>query len=440
MHVNKLVKIIAIVITLTICQTKSLHGNNTFELSSNGKVEEIEPFLVWRVPIGCDYSGFFVEVLNFLIGLDNITNNDKSNILHLDIGGCSNEFLETLEKREAILIKRLQKNYIERYENPTLQNPDWTNTILIHHKLPQTPFSTFNISNRPKVVIGRVMIESNILTGNEIEYLNNVDYIWVPTSWHEQIYLKYFPPDKLFVINEPMSFRHFLSTRSENIVPSVIASPVPTTFRFLSVFKYEHRKGPDILLNSYWDAFTKGVDDVELIIRSYVPKWLPGTKNLQKIFEKLAKEKFQKSLEELPKVRWVKNSLSRKEMFDLYKSASAFILTTRGEGWCLPCVEAMSMGLPIIVTNYSGPTEYLNKTYSYPILTYEENYNDGTAEPNSSECSELMKHLYNNQLEAKEKGRLAAEYVEEYLSPNIIAKKVLNKVKEYAFERRKAFG
>ena len=103
------------------------------------------------------------------------------------------------------------------------------------------------------------------------------------------------------------------------------------TYRFLSVFKYEHRKGGDILLNSYWNAFTLK-DDVELIIRSYRPSWLPGTKNLENIFKSIAKQNFGKLLSELPKVTWVKEELNRKEMFNLYKSASAFVLPTRGEG------------------------------------------------------------------------------------------------------------
>ena len=104
------------------------------------------------------------------------------------------------------------------------------------------------------------MIESNILPRNEIQYLkNDIDYIWVPTSWHENIYVNHgINKNKLFVVNEPMSFKQF-ETKTNS-----------ATYRFLSVFKYEHRKGGDILLNSYWNAFTLK-DDVELVIRSYCP-------------------------------------------------------------------------------------------------------------------------------------------------------------------------
>jgi glycosyltransferase involved in cell wall biosynthesis len=52
-------------------------------------------------------------------------------------------------------------------------------------------------------------------------------------------------------------------------------------------------------------------------------------------------------------------------MRDLYSLADAFVLPTRGEGWGIPVAEAMAMGLPVIVTNYSGPTEYANEENAY---------------------------------------------------------------------------
>lgn len=41
----------------------------------------------------------------------------------------------------------------------------------------------------------------------------------------------------------------------------------------------------------------------------------------------------------------------------LYLAADAFVLPSRGEGWGRPHTEAMAMELPIIATNWSGPTE-----------------------------------------------------------------------------------
>ena len=63
----------------------------------------------------------------------------------------------------------------------------------------------------------------------------------------------------------------------------------------------------------------------------------------------------------------VQRELSREELRWLYAASDAFVLPTRGEGWCLPAMEAMSMALPVILTNASGTTEYLTRKNSLPL-------------------------------------------------------------------------
>ena len=62
------------------------------------------------------------------------------------------------------------------------------------------------------------------------------------------------------------------------------------------------------------------------------------------------------------KVRVLAQWMSREDMRSLYNQADAFVLATRGEGWGLPIMEAMSMALPVLVTDCSGVTEYASET------------------------------------------------------------------------------
>ena len=50
-----------------------------------------------------------------------------------------------------------------------------------------------------------------------------------------------------------------------------------------------------------------------------------------------------------------------------YRGADAFVLASHGEGWGRPALEAMAMGLPSIVTNWSGPTEFINEKVALPL-------------------------------------------------------------------------
>ena len=45
------------------------------------------------------------------------------------------------------------------------------------------------------------------------------------------------------------------------------------------------------------------------------------------------------------------------DMPAMYANADAFVLPTYGEGWGLPTMEAMSMALPVISTDWGGSTE-----------------------------------------------------------------------------------
>jgi glycosyltransferase involved in cell wall biosynthesis len=166
-------------------------------------------------------------------------------------------------------------------------------------------------------------------------------------------------------------------------------------FQLLSVFKWEHRKGWDVLLDAYWTAFEVH-DDVVLRLRTYIPSFSRKQlgDNVTAHIEDRARKVFGKELSELPQVIWERGvnveaglaepglsgqetkgsgdevdehsresmahatksemhlkferALTREEMRDLLASADAFVLPTRGEGWGLPIAEAMSMGLPTI--------------------------------------------------------------------------------------------
>ena len=41
--------------------------------------------------------------------------------------------------------------------------------------------------------------------------------------------------------------------------------------------------------------------------------------------------------------------------------------TFLGEGWGLPIIEAMAMGLPTIATNWSGQVDFMRADNAYPL-------------------------------------------------------------------------
>jgi glycosyltransferase involved in cell wall biosynthesis len=80
----------------------------------------------------------------------------------------------------------------------------------------------------------------------------------------------------------------------------------------------------------------------------------------------------------------------------------------QGEGWGLPVVEAMSMELPVIVTDYSGPAAYLTEQNAYPLRYRPPSASTGgQVTPDSAHLRELMRRVTIHREEAVARGRVA---------------------------------
>ena len=301
------------------------------------------------------------------------------------------------------------------YQNQTVRRRD-INTILIGRFMVE----------RDRLVGGISLDEYSVLTCSTM-----VDEIWVPTPWHKGVFgtlLKLFGyerPPPIEVIPEAVNTDVFSPLVYANRPDLPISQPcmelLDRPFVFLSIFKWEHRKGWDILLNSYWNAFSV-TDNVVLKLRTYVPRTERGTRDINYRLEAYAQHKFNKSKSEVARVEWVSvadeaiargnatgpyednvnqrvggaaGDFSRMDVRDLYASADAFVLPTRGEGWGLPIAEAMAMALPVLITNFSGPTAYANTDNAYliPVVSEDARDSSGFAVPDGDALVSLMRQL-----------------------------------------------
>jgi glycosyltransferase involved in cell wall biosynthesis len=96
-----------------------------------------------------------------------------------------------------------------------------------------------------------------------------------------------------------------------------------------------------------------------------------------------------------------------------------------GEGWCLPVAEAMSMEMPVIVSNFSGPTAYANDSNAYLIpvsLT-----SDGYADPDVVVLTQLFREVYANRSDATIKGKSARKTMQS-ISPESVVSSITSRL------------
>ena len=130
-------------------------------------------------------------------------------------------------------------------------------------------------------------------------------------------------------------------------------APLEECFRFLAVGKFETRKSYEELLAAFHLAFADR-PDVRLQLR------------LHNVFDPTYRERLQALDIHGPgeRVLLVEGSeggvmLSPEGMADVYRSSHCFVFPSKGEGWGLPLIEAISCGTPFIATHHSGPLQYL---------------------------------------------------------------------------------
>ena len=108
------------------------------------------------------------------------------------------------------------------------------------------------------------------------------------------------------------------------------------------------RKGVDILLEAWAEAFGPD-DDVQLVIKDFgTTSHYRNQTHGPAVLEYAARD-------DVARIVYMDEDMSLDELAALYRACDVFVTPYRGEGFCLPALEAMACGLPVIHTGI-GPT------------------------------------------------------------------------------------
>lgn len=272
----------------------------------------------------------------------------------------------------------------------------------------------------------------------------NYDYIFVNCYWETTKIPKYWFPninlvDGVFAPSE-MNAKAY---RDSGVVPPVFVVPngvdtedfnldggmlplagTDDTFNFLSVFHWQHRKAPEILLRAYWSEFTKE-DNVAFIIKTY---WHNSYEHRRQIIETIQQYKARLGFDDdTAPIYLTQSLLSEDDLKKFYRLGDVFVLPSRGEGVGLPFLEAMASGLPVISTAWGGQMDFLNEDNAYLVdytlepptarfdraisFQYPEVFKSDMlwAEPHISSLQEKMREAYTWQEINKSKAEEAVE-------------------------------
>lgn len=198
-------------------------------------------------------------------------------------------------------------------------------------------------------------IEAASVPDQIVNVCNAYNEVWVTSDFCKEVLVKHGVKKPVYVFAPGVQVELY----NEKATPHVFR-PSLRPFVFCSVFGWSYRKGYDALLKAYLKEFT-GDDPVSLLIVSRYQYATERSGIIKDEIDKFIKQYGGKNPAHIARCRRV---IPEYEMPRLYRACNAFVLPTRGEGFGLPYCEASLCGLPVIATNHSAQTMFLNEENS----------------------------------------------------------------------------
>jgi glycosyltransferase involved in cell wall biosynthesis len=240
-----------------------------------------------------------------------------------------------------------------------------------------------------------------------------VNELWAPTRFIESM-LKTYAPDNIAIQHVP------LPIVAPRIDDSLTRPRWNLDGRYMFLFVFDlmsvmKRKNPLGLISAYTKAFSQH-DGAQLVIKT-----MNGDKRPDDLQELLSAASVRSD------VKIFNDVFTRVETSTLISLADCYVSLHRSEGLGLTLSEAMSLGKPVIATNYSGNADFMTEQNSFllpwsrvPVGAGAGGYDPTAtwAEPDEDAAIAAMRFVFKNQQEARIRGARAREDVLGGYSPS----------------------
>lgn len=286
--------------------------------------------------------------------------------------------------------------------------------------------SAFDSCNN-KFRVGYTMFETNKLPtgeewagkyGNPARMINeSLDLLIVPCEHNEYLFKKSgvtIPIEVVPLGVDTETFKYIERNTLER-----------DTFTFLMYGTLTLRKNPGMVISAFASLFRHN-KNVKLVLKTQ-----QGT---------LGHVQY----EDMGNIQVIDELWTPERLMQEIAKSDCFVFPSRGEGFGLPPLEAMATGLPTIMSDNTGMSEYANTLFNIPIptkelrpaLRYPTKWGDvGTwHEPDYEYLKKAMLQVYNNKKWAYEMGINASNWVNDKWGYNKTAEKLIKAIEKHYLE------
>ncbi|GEM_PF-5755140 len=307
-------------------------------------------------------------------------------------------------------------NVFQSENGENLNQRENFDAVITHNWPPIFKLDNFNQSK--KFII--LPWEYQLVPPKWVSPLNQLfDKIWVPSSFvKNSLKNSNVLSDKISIIPngfDPKIFKRGECTFFKNLTKKRV--------KFLFVGGTIWRKGIDILLEAYCSTFSK-YDDVSLIIKDF------GANSFY------LKQNYRERIDEIinatnsPEIIYINKNLESEALAELYNFSTSLVSPYRGEGFCMPVLEAMACGKATVVPKGGATDDFCKEETSFFIETTNIRHRfkefdlgdkkiDVTT-PKVKSLALILYQIYNDTEKALEKGDTAFNFVHQKYSWEMI--------------------
>lgn len=249
-----------------------------------------------------------------------------------------------------------------------------------------------------------------------VKYFRYYDEIWTPSNFvRDAIAMKSPHP----VITVPHCIEFSIPDRNYRDLLNLPNDKFLFCFAY-DLNSYQERKNPKAIIQAYKAAFSGSAleANVGLVIKTH------SITNNPESYKELLNQ-----LEGVENYYLIDKTLSREMLYGLIKCCDSYVSLHRSEGFGLTVAESMYLGKPVLSTNWSATSEFLNASNGCPVdfslakLTRTHGpYQKGQiwAEPSVQDAARQMIELVKDPELCRRLGRNARLTIQELFSPKRI--------------------
>lgn len=271
----------------------------------------------------------------------------------------------------------------------------------IAHIVEQLPWNEI----KQKHNIGLWFWEANLIPDHKKQCWKHLDEIWVASAYNQE-HLSVATKLPVHRIAHPIQLNYTPSPASK------ANFGLAEKYTFLFCFDFYSsiiRKNPLAIVSAFKKAF-QGQENVQLVIKSHNGRMFQS--QLDEALRQVGNDN---------RIIWMDKSMDSHQRFDLMNACDCYISLHRSEGFGLTMAEAFALSKPVITTGYSGNMDFttLDNSYlcSYQLVRVGEGNRPYPpesiwADAEIDSAAHWMKHVFDNQDEAKKKALLGKALIE----------------------------